>query len=249
MRVLIIEDETTASDNLVEMLREIDPAIEVEAVLESVQGTVEWMGCHTAPDLILMDIHLSDASAFEIFERLTIKVPIVFTTAYDQYAINAFRVNSIDYLLKPVKSFELKRALDKFHDLEQSEIAGYLERMLRLHPEKASYKERFLIPFRDSLIPVPVTDIAFIYHTDKNTQVYLKNGTDYTYSRPLEQIMEELNPRDFFRANKQYIIARDSVRKITLWEGDRLNLTLCVKAPESVLVSKNKASEFKKWIQ
>ncbi len=132
MKVLIIEDETAASENLIAMLQEIDPGIEVLKVLESVQQTVRWLSSNPAPDLIFMDIHLSDGSAFTLFQEMEVTVPIVFTTAYDQYALDAFSVNSVDYLLKPIKMSELVRALDKFKRWTHSDVMEYLQRMLKL---------------------------------------------------------------------------------------------------------------------
>ena len=148
MKVLIIEDETTASENLVEMLKEIDPSIEVLHVLESVQQTVRWLNTNPAPDLIFMDIHLSDGSAFTLFSQIDVQTPIVFTTAYDQYALDAFTVNSIDYLLKPIKMAELTRALEKFKKWGKTDVIAYLEHMMKLNPEgqkPTGYKQVLLI--------------------------------------------------------------------------------------------------------
>ena len=152
MKVLIIEDETTASENLVEMLKEIDPTIEVLHVLESVQQTVRWLNTNPAPDLIFMDIHLSDGSAFTLFSQIDVQTPIVFTTAYDQYALDAFTVNSIDYLLKPIKTVELTRALEKFKKWGKTDVIAYLEHMMKLNPEgqkPTGYKQVLLIPNKD----------------------------------------------------------------------------------------------------
>ena len=186
MKVLIIEDETTASENLVEMLKEIDPSIEVLHVLESVQQTIRWLSTNPAPDLIFMDIHLSDGSAFTLFSQIDVQTPIVFTTAYDQYALDAFTVNSIDYLLKPIKMVELTRALEKFKKWGKTDVIAYLEQMMKLHPEgqKATgYKQALLIPNKDKLLPIKTEDVACIYSTDRKTQVYLKNKKVLDYYR------------------------------------------------------------------
>ena len=178
MKVLIIEDETTASENLMAMLKEIDPSIEVLHVLESVQQTVRWLSTNPAPDLMFMDIHLSDGSAFTLFDQMDVQTPIVFTTAYDQYALDAFAVNSIDYLLKPIKTSELTRALEKFKKWGKADVIAYLEQMMKLRPgakESHEYKQSLLIPYRDKLLPVNTDDIACIYSTDRKTQVFLKN--------------------------------------------------------------------------
>lgn len=251
MKVLIIEDETTASENLVEMLKEIDSSIEVLHVLESVQQTVRWLSSNPAPDLIFMDIHLSDGSAFTLFDQIDIQTPIVFTTAYDQYAIDAFAVNSIDYLLKPIKTVELTRALEKFKRWGKSDVVAYLEQMLKLRPsEKISseYKQTLLIPNKDKLLPINTEDVACIYSTERKTQVYLKNKKVLDYNRSLDSIIGSLDPTRFFRANKQYIVARDCILEIVIWFDSRLLLRLPIELPEPLFVSKNRAAEFKNWM-
>ena len=251
MKILIVEDETAASENLIQMLRAMEPSAEILAVLESVSQTVEWIDSHPSPDLIMMDIHLSDDSAFSIFNQTKVTAPIVFTTAYDQYAIDSFRVNSIDYLLKPIKNTDLRRAFDKYHHWTAPDISAYLERMLALRPavEPApNYRSTLLIPNRDRLLPVQTRDIAFIYNTDKNTQVFLLSGLNYSYNKPLDHIFSQLNPATFFRANKQFIISREAVSEIVTWYEGRLRIILSVDTPEMLIVSKNKAAEFKKWL-
>lgn len=247
MRVLIVEDETAAYENMVKALQTIDSTIEIAGNTESVGRTAEWLQNNPQPDLIFMDIHLSDGSAFMLFDRMKIETPIVFTTAYDQYAIDAFRVNSIDYLLKPIKPDELQRALDKFRRWMPADVGGYLSRLMALAP-KPVYKDKILIPLRDKLLPVSLDDVACFYTTNKQTLVCLKNGTQYTYSKTLEQIMTMLNPACFIRANKQYIIARDCVKEITIWFDSRLLVTLTIETPEPVYISKNRATEFKAWV-
>ena len=251
MKVLIIEDETTASENLMAMLKEIDPSIEVLHVLESVQQTVRWLSSNPAPDLMFMDIHLSDGSAFTLFDQMEVQTPIVFTTAYDQYALDAFAVNSIDYLLKPIKTSELTRALEKFKKWGKADVIAYLEQMMKLRPgakESHEYKQSLLIPYRDKLLPVNTDDIACIYSTDRKTQVFLKNKKVMDYNRSLDSIIGSLDPTRFFRANKQYIVARDCVKEIVIWFDSRLLLKLPIELPEPLFVSKNKASEFKNWM-
>ena len=251
MKVLIIEDETAASENLIAMLQEIDPGIEVLKVLESVQQTVKWLTSNPAPDLIFMDIHLSDGSAFTLFQEIEVTVPIVFTTAYDQYALDAFTVNSIDYLLKPIKTSELKRALEKFKRWSKSDVMDYLERMLKMRPaasQKSEYLTSLLIPVKDKLMPVNMDDVACIYSTDRKTQIYLKSGKMMLYNRSLDSLIGNLDPTKFFRANKQYIVARDCVKEMVVWFDSRLLVSMPIELPEPLFVSKNKAAEFKNWI-
>jgi len=247
MRVLIVEDETAAYENLVEIIAEINPSIEIAGNTESINQTILWLQNHTAPDLILMDIHLSDGSAFAIFQAIKVETPIIFITAYDEYAIEAFKVNSVDYLLKPIKTNELERAFIKFSKWTRKEVIQYLSQMTQL-VSAPRYKDKLLISIKDQLLPIDIKEICCFYSTDKNTRIYLNNGNYYSYSKTLEQISTTLNPTNFIRANKQFIIARDCIKKITIWFDSRLLITLSIETPERIYVSKNKAAEFKEWI-
>lgn len=247
MNVLIVEDETTAYENMVDLLAQVDPNIHVVGNTESIRQTIKWLGEHEAPDLIFMDIHLSDGSAFVIFDEIRIEIPIIFTTAYDRYAIEAFKVNSIDYLLKPVKEDDMRRALTKFSKWGRPDISQYLSQIAQM-VSKPNYSDKILIPYKDKLLPVSLSEIACFYTADKNTFVFLKNGMKYPYGKTLDQIYSTLNPHDFFRANKQFIVSRNSVSNITIWFDSRLFLSLEVDTPERIYVSKNKASEFKAWM-
>jgi len=247
MRILIVEDETAAYDNLVAILSEIDATIEVAGNTESITQTVKWLQTHQNPDLILMDIHLSDGSAFSIFDKIKLETPIIFITAYDEYAIDAFKVNSIDYLLKPIMAEELHRALEKFKKWTRQDIIQYLAQIAKInHP--AGYKDKFLVPVKDQLLPINVNEISFVYSTDRNTRIYLKNGCWYNYAKTLEQLAGSLNPSDFIRANKQFLISRHSVKNITIWFDSRLLIHMDIETPERIYISKNKAAEFKAWI-
>ncbi len=250
MRILIIEDETAASENLIAMLQEIDGTIEILQVLESVQQTVRWLSSNPAPDLIFMDIHLSDGSAFTLFQQIEIKTPVVFTTAYDQYALEAFSVNSVDYLLKPIKTAELERALNKFRQWNRTDMAGYLERMLKMAPNHVAqeYTTSLLVPVRDKLVPVSMDEISCIYSTERKTQLYLKDGRSMAYNKSLDSIIVTLDPQRFYRANKQFIVARDSVKELVIWFDSRLLISMDVEIPEPLFVSKNKAADFKTWL-
>ena len=247
MKILIVEDETAAYDNLINILAEIDPTIEVLGNTESVKQTVQWLTYKTQPDLILLDIHLSDGSAFNIFGTITVDTPIIFTTAYDEYAINAFKVNSIDYLLKPINVDELKSALDKFKKWGKQDLGKYFDNLNRLITSD-KYAERILIPINDKLLPVSLSDISYFYTTDNKTVVVLKNGKNYHYARRLDDIYNTLDPLHFYRANKQFIIAKDSIKEIVVWFDNRLLVRLDTDTPESIYLPKNKASEFKKWM-
>lgn len=252
MKILIIEDETAASENLTAMLHEMDSDIEVVKVLESVQQTVRWLSTNPAPDLIFMDIHLSDGSAFTLFQEMEVSTPIVFTTAYDQYALDAFAVNSIDYLLKPIKTADLKRALEKFKRWNRNDMMDYLERMMKMKPTQAQpapeYTTSLLISVKDRLVPVSMDEVACIYSTERKTQLHLKDGRVLQYGKSLDSIILTLDPARFYRANKQYIVARDCVIDLVVWFDNRLLINMNIKVPEPLFVSKNKASEFKNWL-
>lgn len=247
MKVLIVEDETAAYETLVAILEDIDPTIEVVANTESVGQTVGWLQNNTEPDLIFMDIQLSDGLSFLIFEKIKVETPIIFTTAYNEFAIDAFKQNSIDYLLKPIKPEDLERALTKFKKWTQKDILDYISRLPQLAP-KPQYVKKLLIPIKDKLLPVDLSDVSYFYTTDKHTQICLKDGRSYPISKTLEQICGSLNPTDFYRANKQYVVRRNSVQNITIWFDNRLLITMDTDTPERIYISKNKASEFKTWI-
>ncbi len=247
MKVLIVEDETVAYENLVEIISGIDPSIQILGNTESISQTIEWIQTKPEPDLIFMDVHLSDGSAFAIFRNITVEIPIIFTTAYDEYAIEAFKVHSVDYLLKPIKANELEKALFKLSKWTRTEVVQYLAQMAQLKPLN-HFKDKLLIPDKDKLLPVSLKDVSCFYTTDKNTYIYLNDGNKYTYTKTLEQILSTLDPADFIRANKQFIVSRDSVKNITIWFDNRLLITLDVDTPERIYISKTRASEFKAWV-
>ena len=246
MRVLIVEDETAAVDNLEYLLYKVDRAIEIAAVTESVEQTQQWlMQNHT--DLIFMDIHLSDGSAFSLFDHIEVSTPIIFTTAYDQYALDAFKVNSIDYLLKPIKQTDLERAFEKFRRLTASDLNSYISRINQL-TEKPKYQSRILVAIKDKIIPLAVEDIACIYSTDRKTEIITTSEATYTYNKPLDTMIKNLDPTVFFRANKQFIINRNQIADITVWFDNRLRLRLTAETPEDIYIAKNRVSEFKSWL-
>lgn len=246
MRVLIVEDETAAVDNLEYLLCKVDRAIEIAAVTESVEQTQQWL-MQNHVDLIFMDIHLSDGSAFSLFDHIEVSTPIIFITAYDQYALDAFKVNSIDYLLKPVKQTDIQKALNKFHKLSQPDIRQYLARLNSL-TSIPKYVSRLLINEKDKIIPLSIDNIACIYSTERRTDIITNSNNTYRYNKSLDTIMAELDPAKFIRANKQFIISRDAVDDITIWFDSRLRVRLSVTTPEEIYIAKNRVSEFKIWL-
>lgn len=248
MKVLIIEDETAAALNLRSLLGHEFPEVEIVAMTESIVETAEWFAAGGSPDLVFMDIHLADGNAFKIFERTEISCPIVFTTAYDQYALQAFRVNSIDYLLKPIKADDLRRAITKFERLSGAERTDYTEKVNRLaqsHSEQNNTQQNFLIHVKDKIVPLSKDDIAFFYTSQERVSVYTMSGENYPMMGSLETIMNRLPECEFFRANRQYIISRKAINDISVWFGSRLSVNLSVAIPEKIIISKARVPEFK----
>lgn len=249
MKIVIIEDEPLAAKDLENLLRRIEPSAIVETILSSVEAAKKWFALHTLPDLILSDIQLSDGISFDIFENLQLSCPIIFTTAYDDYAIRAFKLNSIDYLLKPVDAVELSAALNKYKSLtSENVITEQLKSLMdtwNQHPQK-KYKERFLTLHRNTLVPVMQNDIAFFH---KEELIYLHTMASERYisdQQTMDEIEGLLNPEFFFRVNRQYIIHIQSIGRIkTTHKG----LTVQLKSPfnNEIDISREKASAFKNW--
>lgn len=249
-RVIIVEDETAAAVNLRSMLRAIDPEIEVVDVLESVEEAVDYFSKEVDAEIVFMDIHLADGDSFRIFERVDISIPIIFTTAYDEYALQAFKVNSIDYLLKPFKEDDLRRAIDKLQRLtvgEQNESRERRNKMLLEHTEEAM--QTMLVRYKDKIIPVRVDDVAFFYTFSERVTLTTLDGVSYPVDKTLEALTQQLSTGEFFRANRQFIVSRRAVKDIAVWFGSRLALNLTVETPERIIISKARVPEFKQWMQ
>lgn len=248
MKALIIEDEIMAAQTLQKLLEEVSPDVEIADVLESIEESVEWLQQNTMPDLIFMDIHLADGSAFAIFEQVNVTCPVIFTTAYDEYALKAFEVNSIDYLLKPVSKDALEHALNKYHNLAEKRVnAEQIEKLLTQLGEKKNYRKFYLMPERDKLIPLAVQNIAYVYIDAKTVKIISKEGKTYYVSSTLDDLMDDLDPYLFFRANRQFIVARDMIKDVSVWFGNKLAINLTVDVPERIIVSKARVAEFKIW--
>ena len=253
MRVIIIEDEQLTAKKLIGLLKELMPDVEIIEVLQSVSESVEWFGNHPMPDLVFMDIHLADNLSFSIFDSIEITCPIIFTTAYDEYALKAFEVNSVDYLLKPVSRVSLQRALEKlkrfstaYQPQENVELIKKIADTI-LHGA-ASYKSSLLVSVRDKLIPVKVTSIAYIYLEDKNAITVQYDGTKSRIGGLLDDLMRQLDPTMFYRANRQFIVSKAAITDITTWFGNRVVVNLNVSVPERIIVSRTNVQELKKWM-
>ena len=249
---VIIEDEAIAAQRLSKMLSEENSDLQVVQVLQTVEDAVEWFGTNVAPDLVFMDIHLADGLAFRIFEKTTVDCPIIFTTAYDQYALQAFKVNSIDYLLKPISREDLQRALEKYGKIsaapksaaENPQLSALIE---MFNQQSRKYPSYFLIPVKDKLIPLAIAEVACFYLEDKVSRAITFDGRTVVVGKPLDIIVEQLDPHLYFRANRQYVVAHKAIESISMWFGGKLNLSLSVKVPERILISKARVPEFKEW--
>lgn len=247
-RVVIVEDETAAAVNLRSMLSAIDPATEVVATIESVEEGVEFFTQPFDADVVFMDIHLADGESFRIFQSVDIKVPIIFTTAYDEYALQAFKVNSVDYLLKPFKEEDLRRALEKLDRLTGTERAEERERRDKMVAEAQPSVETLLVRYKDKIIPVKMEDVAFFYTFAERVTLTTLDGTTYPVDKTLEALGGQLLSERFFRANRQFIVSRNAVKDIAVWFGSRLALNLTIETPERIIISKARVPEFKAWL-
>ncbi len=247
MKALIIEDELMAAKTLKKLLGEVSPDTEIVAVLESIEDSVDWISQHPMPDLIFMDIHLADGSSFTIFDRVTVTCPVIFTTAYDEYALKAFEVNSIDYLLKPISKEALERAVAKYHNLGRGLEQQQLEALLKHLGAKPKFKSCFLLPERDKLVPLPTSDIAYAYIDTKTVKLVTFDDKTFYMNQTLDDILAQLDPQMFFRANRQFLISRNAVKDVSVWFGNKLAINLTVETPEKVIVSKARVAEFKAW--
>lgn len=250
MKSIIIEDEALAAQSLENLILEVDSSIEIAAVLQSIDESVIWFKENTMPDLVFMDIHLADGSSFSIFDEVDITCPIIFTTAYDEYALKAFQVNSIDYLLKPINKEDLQRAITKYKNFSSSNQGNndaLANLLASIKEDKKAKRTHFLIPSKDKLIPLPVSDIAYIYIETGIVKAVGCDQQSFVLDQPLDILMEELDNYKFFRANRQYIIAHNAIEDISLWFGGKLSVNMVVPTPDKIIVSKAKLSEFKKW--
>ena len=247
MKALIIEDELMAAKTLKKLLGEVSPDTEIVGVLESIEDSVDWISQHPMPDLIFMDIHLADGSSFTIFDRVTVTCPVIFTTAYDEYALKAFEVNSIDYLLKPISKEALERAVAKYQNLGRGLEQQQLEALLKHLGAKPKFKSCFLLPERDKLVPLPTSDIAYAYIDTKTVKLVTFDDKTFYMNQTLDDILAQLDPQMFFRANRQFLISRNAVKDVSVWFGNKLAINLTVETPEKVIVSKARVAEFKAW--
>ncbi len=251
-KILIIEDEKPAADWLMQLILKFDPRISVLAVIDSVRGAEEWLKQHPVPDLVFMDIQLADGLSFEIFEKSELTCPVIFTTAYEEYAVKAFKVNSVDYLLKPIAYNELEAAFLKFGNQFQHTLAVQPVTVELLNKVKEillkQYKTRFVIKVGEHLKSIPVEDILFFYSLEKATYLSTADFKNYLVDYSLDHITEMVERTRFFRVNRKYLLSNKSIADIVVYSNSRLKVKLKKTDEESIIVSRDKVAPFKEWL-
>jgi DNA-binding LytR/AlgR family response regulator len=256
MKILIVEDEELAVKKLQKTLVAVDEAAEVVAVTDSIKGTVDWLQNNSSPDLILMDIELADGQSFEIFNLVPIKTPVIFTTSYDEYALKAFKVNSIDYLLKPIQKEELQAAIDKYKQIKASapsEVKSDVsidnlikELQQKLQPRE--YRKRFLVKQAQKLVSIDVNDIAYFYSDGRLNFFKTCDNKKYVVDYTMDELEDMLDPQRYFRTSRSFYVSVNCIDQIHDYFGNRLLLNLTPAVDKEVLVSREKVMDFKKWM-
>ncbi len=254
MKILIVEDEKPAAKRLERLIMEYNTSIEILAKLDSVKSVVKWFNNHDQPDLIFMDIQLADGLSFEIFDHVEINVPIIFTTAYDEYALKAFKVNSIDYLLKPIDNDELTSAFEKFNRLtstaqqENTPINSIEQITQAMTMLTRQYKNRFIVKIGEHIKAVSIDDILFFFSRDRATYCVTSEGKSYLLDYPLQDVAEMVDPENFFQINRKYIISLKAVNDMVSFSNSRLKIILKHSTDDDVIVSRERVQDFKSWL-
>ncbi|SDD13504.1 LytR/AlgR family response regulator transcription factor [Pedobacter soli] len=245
--ILIVEDEKPNADRLKRLIGIVRPDIAILDVLGSVSESMAWLLKNDCPDLIMMDIRLSDGLSFEILEQTNLKCPIIFTTAYDEYAVRAFKFNSVDYILKPIDQDELALAIEKVEERNLPDPMIAVQNLLN-HLDRKAYRSRFLLPYRDGFKTLLVNEVAYFYVELKITRAFLNNSTEENLGQTLEELEQQLDPKQFFRANRQFIINIDAVQNIHNYFNGKLKIKLKHNPEAEVIVSREKAQQFRNWM-
>lgn len=252
MKTLIVEDERPAAKRLEKLLLEHCPECDILAFLDSVESATAWLSDQPSPDLIFMDIQLADGLSFDIFSNVTVTAPVIFTTAFDHYTLRAFKVHSVDYLLKPIDPEELKQALEKyrrFHRQPETYSSTGIEKMLESVLRQQTYKERFLVKSGQHLGYVTVKEIAYFFSEEGIAFAQCLNGKKHIIENTLDQLETLLNPSDFFRINRQVILRPEAIQKISPWFNSRLKIEAATAANDlNFIVSRDRVNDFKKWL-
>jgi two-component system response regulator LytT len=255
MKILIVEDEELAVKKLKKVLSEMTVASEITGVTDSIKSTVAWLNANPAPDLILMDIELSDGQSFAVFDQIVVKSPVIFTTSYDEYALKAFKVNSIDYLLKPVQKEELQLALDKYMQLRQSSggvmpepSINDLMRELQHKLQPKEYRKRFLVKQAQKLVSIQTDDIAYFYSDGRLNFFKTKDNKKFVVDYTMDELEDMLDAEKYFRISRSFYVSISCINQINDYFGNRLILHLKPEIDKEVVVSREKVTEFKKWM-
>ncbi len=244
IQALIIEDEKPAADYLLSLLQNAAPDVVVQAVIDNVADAVQWLLARQ-PDVIFLDIHLGDDNSFAIFEKVKVNCPIIFTTAYNEYAIRAFKVNSIDYLLKPFTATDLKHAMEQFRSRTNAGIdfAALVQAM-----NKPAYRERFMVTSGQKIKSLAIADVAYFLSEGRYVKLVAKSGESYLLDQSLESVQQETDPARFFRVNRQVLAGYDAIRHMVAWSKSRVKLELHPPTDFDVIVSIDNSGDFKKWL-
>ncbi len=252
MNILIVEDEELAVKKLQKTLASVDPSANVVGVTDSIQGTVDWLQNNSNADLILMDIELADGQSFEVFNQVEVKAPVIFTTSYDEYALKAFKVNSVDYLLKPVQTEDLQAALTKYKKLTESKKPDInlesLVKQIQQQLQPKEFRKRFLVKHAQKLVSVDVEEIAYFYSDGRLNFFKTHDNKKFVVDYTMEELEDMLDPDKFFRISRSFYTAIESIEKIDDYFGNRLILQLKPAVDKEALVSREKVSDFKKWM-
>ena len=252
MKVLIVEDEPLAAAQLAAGITALRPGAQILAVCDTVKSAVKWLSENPEPDLSFFDIQLGDGLSFDIFEQVNFRQPVIFTTAYNQYAIQAFKVNSIDYLLKPIDKSEFERAIIKFENIIQPKTSVFskeaIESILSTFKKK-TYKERFLVKVGTHIRLAETQDILYFYSLQKGTYLKLSDGKDYSIDQSLEQVEQLVDPAQFFRINRKYLVSLKSINDVISYSNSRLKLKVSNPIDDEFLVAREKVKDFKDWLE
>ena len=251
LKVLIFEDEALSAEHLTKLIRQYDPSIEMLGLIESVQQGRNWLESNQRPDLMIMDIQLSDGSSFELFKQFNIETPVIFTTAYNEYAVQAFKVNSIDYLLKPITLPDLKEAFEKFKRRSFSGLVNVGQKYEQLYAElsqSSRYKSRLLIKIGEQLKYVNLEDAAYFRFEDGMSYVITFSGNKFPLDYSLDDLEKILDPGLYFRINRQFIVKLKSIEKIHSYFNGRLKLNLNPASETEVIISRERVADFKNWL-
>lgn len=251
MKVLIIEDEKAAAKRLNSLLQQLIPQVEILATIDTVKQAVRWFKDNPSPELTFMDVQLADGLSFDIFEQLEVSTPVIFTTAYEQYAIKAFKVNSVDYLLKPIDPEELRISLQKFKKrFQEGQHTQFdlhqIQQTVKMLTQQ--YKSRFIVKVGEHIKAIQVENILYFASRDKMTYVYTRDGRHYIVDPPLDQLEQSLDPKIFFRISRKHLISLQSISDIITYSSSRLRLVLQQSDDKDVLVSRDRVAAFKNWL-